>query len=118
MGKSSATILAHVLLASTAPTLTSGHSWIEKLEGPYGNGMSRMGMPTKSDSALIRYFCPHKNLDDCQVEAKHDVILDESAKRPCRSDMVSDPKTPTRPGAEVVLHWAANGHANGQSDGT
>jgi len=117
MGMPSAT-LALVLLATTAPTLTTGHSWIEKLEGPYGNGMSRMGMPTKSDSALIRYFCPHKNLDDCQVEAKHDIILEESAKRPCRSDMVSDPKTPTKPGAEVVLHWAANGHANGQSEGT
>ncbi len=116
---SASAITAYLLLAVTAPTLTTGHSWIEKLEGPHGNGMSRMGMPTKSDSALIRYFCPHENLDDCQVDAKHGVILEESAKRPCRSDMVSDPKTPTRPGADLVLHWAANGHANnGQSDGT
>ncbi len=36
----------------------------------------------------------------------------------CKKIRQSDPKTPTKPGAEVVLHWAANGHANGQSEGT
>mmetsp|Transcript_27643 Transcript_27643/g.40812 ORF Transcript_27643/g.40812 Transcript_27643/m.40812 type:complete len:769 (-) Transcript_27643:70-2376(-) len=102
-----------------------GHSWIEELQSPYGKGMSRVGMPTKSDSYLIRYFCPYEDLDDCQPDPKHGIDLynlppsNGDPRRPCRSGFESDPKTPVRSGSDVLISWAGNGHvANGQSDGT
>lgn len=95
------------------------HSWIEKVESEYGEGASRIGMDTHSDSYLQRYFCPLSTLEECQPDPKHNIILDETAMRPCRSDMVSNPRAKLAPGTNLDLHWAGNGHVgNGQSDGT
>ena len=39
--------------------------------------------------------------------------------RPCRSDLVSNPKATTRAGTDLRIKWAGNGHVgNGQSDDT
>ena len=87
--------------------------------------MSRIGMPTKSDSYLIRYFCPYEDLNDCQPDPKHGIDLynlppsNGDPRRPCRSGFESSPKTPVRSGSDVLISWAGNGYvANGQSDGS
>lgn len=112
-------------LLLAAPVITECHSWIEELQSPYGKGMSRIGMPTKSDSYLIRYFCPYEDLNDCQPDPKHGIDLynlppsNGDPRRPCRSGFESSPKTPVRSGSDVLISWAGNGHvANGQSDGS
>ena len=100
-------------------TSVQSHSWIEKVESDYGEGASRIGMETHSDSYLQRYFCPLSTLSECQPDAKHNIILDETAMRPCRPDAVSNPKAMLPPGTDLDLHWAGNGHVgNGQSEGT
>jgi beta-glucanase (GH16 family) len=111
------------LLAS--PVFISGHSWIENLEGPYGKGTSRFGMPTKDDSVLIRYFCPYEDLDACQPDPKHGIDLYDlppangDPRKPCRPNLTNNQKTPTKPGTDLLISWAGNGHVNnGQSDGT
>jgi len=39
--------------------------------------------------------------------------------RPCRSDLISDPKATVKSGGDLQMHWAGNGHVgNGQSAGT
>lgn len=43
---------AYILLASPSAVIHA-HSWIEKVESVYGEGMSRLGMPTKSDVSLF-----------------------------------------------------------------
>src|SRR6056300_1657528 len=75
------------------------HSWIEKVESEYGEGASRIGMDAQhSDSYLQRYFCPLSTLEECQPDQKHNIILDETAMRPCRPDMVSNPRAAVAPG--------------------
>lgn len=106
-------------LFSLGTISVDAHSWIEKVESIYGEGSSRIGMPNKSDSYLQRYFCPLSSLDECQPDPKHNIVLDENALRPCRADKVSNPKATVKPGTDLTLHWAGNGHVgNGQSDGT
>mmetsp|Transcript_27992 Transcript_27992/g.59712 ORF Transcript_27992/g.59712 Transcript_27992/m.59712 type:complete len:624 (-) Transcript_27992:13-1884(-) len=109
-----------VLLAVALCILSvDAHSWIEKVESIYGEGASRVGMDTKSDSYLQRYFCPLSTLEECQPDPKHNIVLDQSALRPCRPNLVSDPKATIQPGTDLTMHWAGNGHVgNGQSDGT
>ena len=114
------------LLLVAAPVITECNSWIEELQSPYGKGMYRTGMPTKSDSHPIRYFCPYdEDLNDCQPDSKHGIDLHNlppsngDPRRPCRSGFESRPKTPVRSGSDVLMSWARNGHvANGQSDGS
>ena len=97
-------------------TLTNGHSWIEKVESLYGEGASRIGLEVNSDSYRQRYFCPLSNLEECQPDPKHNIVLDESAMRPCRSGLVSNPKAVMKPGTDLMLYWAGNGHVgNGVS---
>ena len=95
----------------------NAHSWMEKIESPYGSeGVSRIGLDVNSDSYRQRYFCPLSTLDECQPDAKHNIVLDESALRPCRADMISNPKAVVKPGSNLILHWAGNGHVgNGVS---
>lgn len=103
------------------PALTTAHSWVEKLESPYGDGKTRLGMPTKSDSVLIRYFCPFEDLNDCQADLRHGVDMfnqpevNGDPRQPCRPGMVSNPKTAAKPGSDILIHWAGNGHVNPQS---
>jgi len=105
-----------LLLHQQLTTITNGHSWIEKVKSPYGEGASRIGLEVNSDSYRQRYFCPLSSLDDCQPDPKHKIILDESAMRPCRSGLVSNPKAVMKPGTDLTLHWAGNGHVgNGVS---
>ena len=94
----------------------NAHSWIEKVESPYGEGASRIGLDVNSDSYRQRYFCPLSTLEECQPDPKHNIKLDESAMRPCRADMISSPKAVVKPGGDLTLHWAGNGHVgNGVS---
>jgi beta-glucanase (GH16 family) len=113
------TYIARLLLVLTAPSAIHAHSWVEKVESIYGEGVSRIGMDTLSDTSRTRYFCPLPSLIDCQPAAKHGIVLDSSAMRPCRSDLVSDPKATTRAGTDLRIKWNGSGHVgNGQSDGT
>jgi len=98
---------------------SDAHSWVENVLTSYGEGASRVGMNTRGDSYLQRYFCPLSTLQECQPDPKHNIVLDQSAMRPCRSDVVSNPKASIQPGTDLTFHWAGNGHVgNGQSDGT
>ena len=105
-----------LLLVQHRLTSTNGHSWIEKVESPYGEGASRIGLEVNSDSYRQRYFCPLSTLNECQPDPKHKIVLDESAMRPCRSGLVSNPMAVMKSGTDLTLHWAGNGHVgNGVS---
>lgn len=97
--------------------ITNGHSWIEKLEGPRGGGMSRIGM-SKNDSVLIRYVCPYEDIEQCQPDPKHGIDLmnlpagNGDPRRPYRANLASNPKTQTKAGDEILISWAGNGHVS------
>ena len=108
--------ISSILLLVHQLTCIKAHSWIEKVESPYGEGSSRIGLEVNSDSYRQRYFCPLSSLDDCQPDPKHKIVLDESAMRPCRSGLVSNPMAVMKPGTDLTLFWAGNGHVgNGVS---
>jgi hypothetical protein len=93
----------------------SGHSWADNV-----GGGSYRGSNAANDLGKQKYFCPLASIDQCQPAAKHNVVLDASALRPCPTNPpTTSPMGNAIAGQQMYIHWAGNGHTPpSQSAGT
>ncbi|KAF4654799.1 hypothetical protein FOL47_009774 [Perkinsus chesapeaki] len=111
------------VVVSALVYVARGHSWMFYLEGDIEDGYPRMGLSGPDDDYFTRYICPLRSLDDCFLEPKHEIVLDQSSLRPCRAS--GSPGAPNvediaavTAGKALRIFWKNNGHTHGESDGT
>ncbi|KAF4689829.1 hypothetical protein FOZ60_001101 [Perkinsus olseni] len=111
--------LSRALVLGAIIHYATGHSWMFYLEGDIEDGYPRMGISGPDDDYFTRYICPLRSLEECFLEPKHEIMLDQSSLRPCR--VSGSPGAPNveeiaavTAGKALRIYWKNNGHTHGE----